>query len=131
MDRHKRFRIKRAQKLGAPYAELSRRFGVSVDTIRCLFNQRRRTRESLHQKMKRAQRMGVHCEKITPEQWWARIEQFHGKCAYCKKKPKRMTLDHVVPLSRGGQHTIQNSVPCCQSCNSAKGNKTLEELSWK
>ncbi|HAT1242480.1 TPA: HNH endonuclease [Corynebacterium striatum] len=40
-----------------------------------------------------------------------------------------MTLDHVVPLSRGGKNTIGNALPACQSCNSSKHSKLLAE--WK
>lgn len=44
-------------------------------------------------------------------------------CAYCKKpftKKRPSTIDHVIPLSRGGQHTISNLVLACKSCNSHK-----------
>ena len=38
-----------------------------------------------------------------------------------------MSIDHVVPLSRGGKHEIENLLPACRSCNSSKGAKLLEE----
>ncbi|WP_203620386.1 HNH endonuclease [Streptomyces sp. SID8499] len=37
------------------------------------------------------------------------------------------TVDHVIPLSRGGQHAEGNLVPACKSCNSSKGDKLLIE----
>lgn len=49
-------------------------------------------------------------------------------CVYCGSC-ENIEVDHVVPLSRGGKHEIQNLVPACQSCNRSKHNKLLEE--WK
>ncbi|MET9425626.1 HNH endonuclease [Streptomyces sp. NPDC006540] len=46
-------------------------------------------------------------------------------CAYC---PERAThLDHVIPLSKGGEDVESNMVPACQRCNLSKGAKTLAE----
>jgi 5-methylcytosine-specific restriction endonuclease McrA len=59
-------------------------------------------------------------------------------CYYChetmqigcgrRNHPKERCLEHVVPLSRGGVHGIDNWVLCCRSCNSRKQNKTIEEF---
>ena len=50
-------------------------------------------------------------------------------CQYCRKKlpPKDLTLDHVVPRSRGGESTWENLVACCYPCNNRKGNRTPQE----
>lgn len=47
-------------------------------------------------------------------------------CQYCGSK-KHLTLDHVVPRSRGGKHTWENVVVACASCNSRKGSRTPAE----
>jgi 5-methylcytosine-specific restriction endonuclease McrA len=47
-------------------------------------------------------------------------------CQYCGSK-KHLTLDHVVPRSRGGKHTWDNVVAACASCNSRKGSRTPTE----
>lgn len=47
-------------------------------------------------------------------------------CAYCDATDN-ITVDHVVPLSRGGKHEIANLAPACVTCNCSKGAKTLEE----
>jgi len=49
-------------------------------------------------------------------------------CAYCGSK-KQITLDHVIPISRGGTHSIGNLLPACKSCNSKKHAKFITE--WK
>lgn len=52
---------------------------------------------------------------------WSIIKQIYGnKCAYCHRK-RPLTMDHVVPISKGGPHTADNVVPACRSCNSRKG----------
>ena len=50
-----------------------------------------------------------------------------GRCSYCGATGVRMTVDHVVPLSRGGGNEPANLVAACRPCNSSKGSKTLEE----
>ncbi|KKN82018.1 hypothetical protein LCGC14_0312850 [marine sediment metagenome] len=54
--------------------------------------------------------------------WLDILSRAKGRCFYCKAKAK-LTLDHVVPLSRGGQHVKENVVAACLSCNSKKGNR--------
>jgi 5-methylcytosine-specific restriction endonuclease McrA len=49
------------------------------------------------------------------------------RCAYCGTAGGRLTLDHVVPRSRGGESTWENVVTSCAPCNLRKGNRTLEE----
>ena len=48
------------------------------------------------------------------------------RCVYCGT-PDRLTLDHVLPRSRGGQDAWHNLVTACQRCNTAKGDRTPEE----
>ena len=48
-------------------------------------------------------------------------------CFYCNQKAT--SLDHVIPLSRGGRHSIGNLVSCCKTCNSSKNEKTVME--WR
>lgn len=49
-------------------------------------------------------------------------------CPYCNKN-KPNTLDHVIPLTRGGTNNIDNLLPVCVNCNSKKGDKLLVE--WR
>lgn len=55
------------------------------------------------------------------------------ECQYCGKKvsEKKLTVDHVVPLSRGGRHEWENVVAACSSCNNRKGNKALEKTEMR
>ena len=51
----------------------------------------------------------------------------HYSCQYCGYKGSDLTIDHVIPRSRGGQDTWDNVVACCQRCNVKKGNRTSKE----
>ena len=55
------------------------------------------------------------------------------KCQYCGKPGTKnsMTLDHVIPRSRGGGNSYENVVTCCMPCNAKKGNFLVSELGWK
>jgi len=51
-------------------------------------------------------------------------------CQYCGSK-KHLTIDHVMPRSRGGENTWTNLVTCCSRCNVYKGNRTPKEANMK
>ncbi|XP_006657488.2 uncharacterized protein LOC102718936 [Oryza brachyantha] len=51
-------------------------------------------------------------------------------CQYCSS-PDNLTIDHVIPTSRGGKWEWENLVTACSRCNSRKGQKTLEQANMK
>ena len=66
---------------------------------------------------------------LRKQNWWKnRIAK--GTCHYCGKSvpPKELTLDHVVPIARGGRTTKGNCVPACKDCNNQK--KNLLPMEW-
>ena len=57
---------------------------------------------------------------------WEEVKKKHGyRCAICKKM-KKLTVDHIIPLSKNGTNYIQNIQSLCKNCNSSKNNKLLE-----
>jgi len=54
----------------------------------------------------------------------------NNTCQYCGSK-KHLTIDHVMPRSRGGGNTWTNLVTSCSPCNVKKGNRTPEEAKMK
>jgi 5-methylcytosine-specific restriction endonuclease McrA len=54
----------------------------------------------------------------------------NNTCQYCNKRPgsEELTIDHVIPKSRGGKTTWENCVLACVSCNSIKGSFLLHEV---
>ena len=67
---------------------------------------------------------------LRKSQWWKR-RVARGQCYYCKSEmpPRELTMDHIVPIARGGKSTRGNVVPCCKSCNTAK--KQLLPMEWE
>ena len=61
---------------------------------------------------------------------WNIFRRDEHKCQYCGRKPgsEELTIDHVIPKSRGGKTTWVNCVLCCTNCNSIKGNKACLEV---
>jgi 5-methylcytosine-specific restriction endonuclease McrA len=52
------------------------------------------------------------------------------KCVYCGNS-KQLTIDHLIPKSKGGKNTWENLVTCCSRCNVKKGDKTIEQAGLK
>lgn len=48
-------------------------------------------------------------------------------CQYCGRRDREMTLDHVIPRSKGGRSTWENLVTACHKCNGRKGDQSLSE----
>jgi 5-methylcytosine-specific restriction endonuclease McrA len=72
----------------------------------------------------------ARARELRESQWWKR-RLAKGVCHYCGRKvaPRELTMDHVVPISRGGKTTKGNVVACCKECNTAK--KQLLPMEWE
>ena len=68
--------------------------------------------------------------ELRNSQWW-KNQLGKGQCHYCKKRihPHELTMDHIVPIVRGGRSTRGNVVTCCKDCNSEK--KYLLPVEWQ
>lgn len=68
--------------------------------------------------------------ELRRSRWWQQKISVE-KCYYCgtQVKPREMTMDHVVPLARGGRSTKDNLVACCKECNTKK--RTMLPLEWE
>ncbi|MBI5581402.1 MAG: HNH endonuclease [Deltaproteobacteria bacterium] len=68
--------------------------------------------------------------ELRESQWWKR-RLAKGACHYCGRTfpPRELTMDHIVPVSRGGRTTKGNVVACCKECNNAK--KQLLPMEWE
>lgn len=66
---------------------------------------------------------------LKKSRWWhSRIAA--GLCQYCGETfdPAELTMDHILPIIRGGKSSRSNIVPCCKECNSRK--KYLLPMEW-
>jgi 5-methylcytosine-specific restriction endonuclease McrA len=76
------------------------------------------------------QREKARARALRASTWWRR-RVARGRCGYCGQPtpPRALTMDHRVPLVRGGRSTRSNLVPACKACNSAK--KYLLPTEWE
>jgi 5-methylcytosine-specific restriction endonuclease McrA len=67
--------------------------------------------------------------ELRKTRWWQQ-KTAQGTCYYCgvKVTHRQLTMDHIVPLSRGGRSTKDNLVPSCKDCNNKK--KTMLPVEW-
>lgn len=67
---------------------------------------------------------------LRASQWWKR-KRSDGICHYCRTvfDPRELTMDHVIPLARGGRTEKFNLVPCCKACNTLK--KQMLPYEWE
>lgn len=77
-----------------------------------------------HQKREKAK-----ARELRLSQWWKQ-ELGKGTCYHCggRFKPSDLTMDHLIPIARGGKSTKNNCVTSCKDCNSKKGYKTRAEM---
>lgn len=81
-----------------------------------------RKKELEHRRRTRKQDNGVYFISAKD------MRKLTGPCAYCGSLDN-ITMDHVIPISRGGTHGIGNLVPACHQCNTVKNARTVME--WR
>ena len=74
----------------------------------------------------------ARARELRKSDWW-RAQLARGICHYCGKKfpPEELTMDHIVPVVRGGKSIRGNVVPCCKTCNNEKKYLTPAEIIMK
>lgn len=68
--------------------------------------------------------------ELRKTRWWQQ-KTASGACYYCGKvvAHHELTMDHLVPLARGGRSTKDNLVPSCKDCNNRK--KNMLSVEWE
>ena len=77
-----------------------------------------------HQKKEKAK-----ARELRHSNWWKQ-QVGKGICYHCENRfpVTELTMDHLIPIARGGKSDKKNCVPCCKKCNNKKGHKTRAEL---
>jgi 5-methylcytosine-specific restriction protein A len=68
--------------------------------------------------------------ELRASQWWKR-KIAKGVCYYCSRgvPPRELTMDHIIPIARGGKSTKGNLAAACKACNNKK--KQLLPMEWE
>jgi len=84
--------------------------------------------DSIDEALIRAERNKARA--LRRSRWW-QLKTSTGTCWYCGRMVgfQNLTMDHVVPLARGGRSTKDNLVPCCKECNTKK--KSSLPVEWE
>jgi len=77
-----------------------------------------------YENTRRARKTGAG-GSFTPEEWLLLCKKYHHKCLRCSKR-RKLTADHIVPVSKGGTSYIANIQPLCKPCNSWKHTKFID-----
>ena len=77
---------------------------------------------------RKARLQGAGGNGVSTDQWDEIVKEFGGWCAYCLVPMSPAWMDHMDPLSKGGDHDVSNVVPVCGPCNMSKGAKTTLEF---
>ena len=72
--------------------------------------------------------MGAARNDFTADEWQELLAEHAYSCFYCGRTNVPLEREHMVPLSRGGNHSKDNIVPSCGPCNRAKATMTAEEF---
>ena len=78
---------------------------------------------------KHVARERAKAKDLRKSDWWKQ-QLSKGVCHYCGQTfpPDELTMDHVLPVVRGGKSTRSNCVPCCKHCNNEKKFMTPAEI---
>ena len=111
------------------YQKEYRELPTSISRAKVRVNTKYKNNIEYREKIKAIVRARLQGYQInhTREQWEALKQVYGNRCAYCGRKMKRLTKDHLIPISQGGPRTvdkIENILPSCRSCNSKKNTKS-------
>lgn len=115
-------------------------YGIKPEHLKKLQDGARRYQESIRvskehkrivKKILDYKRKSMIKGQFLPREWEDLKEKYHFICPSCGKKEDEMkwnklTVDHIIPLSRGGTNTIENIQPLCISCNCRKKANTIK-----
>lgn len=128
-DRRKAYRDKYYQANPEKYRQRSRNYrAANPEKVRQGYENWRKAdplRDKIRHHRRRALKQKVLSFKVTAKEMRNIKSQ---PCIYCGSREK-ICIDHIVPLSRGGNNSIGNYAPACLKCNSSKKNKFITE--WK
>lgn len=110
----------------ADYQQHSRKRSLREFHWRYMIDESFRLYHRSKSKRRKAQQRGSTTLMLSPDQLWRRWLEFDHRCAYCGTNGD-LHMEHVIPISKGGEHHLGNIVPACQRCNYSKRAAPVEQ----
>lgn len=79
----------------------------------------------VHSSIRRARKRNLPAT-LTVEQWHDVLNTYDNRCLRCGRDDVSLTIDHIIPIVKGGHHSINNVQPLCLPCNSTKHTKIID-----
>lgn len=117
-----RYEAKRTEKL-AQVAGYKEENPKKVRDININYYKNNREKFYQHAQARRARKKEAAVVDLSRAQWEEIKAAYGNRCVYCGRKMRKLSQDHIIPLSKGGDHTVSNIVPACLTCNLKKGNR--------
>lgn len=86
---------------------------------------------SHYARIRRARLAGRQIFRVTERDWQRMVRRYGNRCAYCGNRSAKLEREHVIPVSRGGRHSIGNLVPACGPCNHSKAGRLIVEWRYR
>ncbi len=86
----------------------------------CRTPRMRKEEDRVKAQLRRARQQGVPAT-LTIAEWILILDHFAWRCAYCCAKPYQI-MEHIISVTKGGETSASNVVPCCIRCNRLKDN---------
>ena len=126
---HKKQRAEESKGWAQAHPEYRREIGSKWRTDHPDYgrNWRKNNKEKIrHYAQNRRARIAGNGGDLTVEEWNEILDFYGHKCLCCGRDDVKLTIDHVVPIFRGGTHTADNIQPLCGPCNSRKKDKHID-----
>lgn len=81
----------------------------------------------IKEQRRRARKRAAAINDFTTDEWNQMVSDQDGRCAYCYCEAP-LTIDHIQPISKGGNHTCANICGACCDCNVRKGDMSVVEF---
>jgi 5-methylcytosine-specific restriction endonuclease McrA len=124
-DRAKKWYVENKERIRLITAEYRKNNAEVIKERKAKYSKNNRDKRNAMEQKRRAIKKG-NGGKYTHSEFIELCNKFGNKCLMCNRSDVRLTVDHVIPLSKGGLNVIENIQPLCLSCNSKKHDKIID-----